>query len=376
MTADVPAPVPFVDLGAIHAPIQTTMLDAINRVVSTEHYIMGPEVAAFEAEVAAFLNVPHAIGVSSGTDALVAALMALGIGQGDEVITTSFTFVATAGSIVRLGATPVFVDIERDSFNLDVEAVAAAVTPRTKAIVAVHLFGRSVDMTALGAVAAAAGVPVIEDAAQSIGAEWDGVRVGGLGAIGCFSFFPAKNLGALGDGGLVTTTDDALADTLRCLRTHGSRRKYFYDAIGGNFRLDAMQAAVLRVKLPHLEDWTAQRQDHAQYYLEAFRPLGLDDVLHLPDPGVGRHVWNQFVVRAPGRRDELQAALREARVGCAVYYPKPLHLQPAFQSLAYGPGSLPESERACLEVLALPIAPGLTRAGQDRVVEVIADTLS
>ncbi len=368
-------PVPFVDLAALHEPIRVTMLDAIARVVTSEHYIMGPDVAAFEAEVAAFLSVPHAIGVSSGTDALVAALMALDIGPGDEVITTAFTFVATAGSIARLGATPVFVDIEPSSLNLSIPAVEAALTPRTRAIVAVHLFGRAIDMGALNAVAARAGVPVVEDAAQSIGAEWDGRRVGGLGTVGCFSFFPAKNLGCLGDGGLVTTTDGELADKIRCLRTHGSRRKYYYDAIGGNFRLDTLQAAVLRVKLPHLEDWTTQRQDHAQYYLEHLRAEGLEEHLQLPDPGPGRHVWNQFVVRVPGRRDELQTALKARGIGSAVYYPKPLHLQPAFASMHYAPGSLPEAERACLEVLALPVAPGLTRAHQDHVVRAVVETL-
>ncbi|MGM0578681.1 MAG: DegT/DnrJ/EryC1/StrS family aminotransferase [Myxococcota bacterium] len=368
--------VPFVDLKAIHEPIRDRMLHAIEQVVRTDRYVLGPEVAAFEDEAAAFLGVEHAVGVSSGTDALLVALMALDVGQGDEVVTTPYTFFATAGAIARLGARPVFADIEHDSFNLDPDRLEEAITERTRAIVVVHLFGRPADMDRVGAVAARHDLPVIEDAAQAIGAEWGGRRVGGLGTLGCFSFFPAKNLGALGDGGLVTTNDADLAERVGRLRRHGAEGRYMHREVGGNFRLDAIQAAVLRVKLPELEDWTATRQDNALGYRERFRARGLDDVVVQPEEGPGRHVWNQYVVRVlDGRRADVFDGLREAEIGCAVYYPLPLHQQPCLRDPEQPAGSLPEAERASREALALPVAPGLTPEDQDEVVETIAKLL-
>ena len=353
--------VPLVDLSAIHGPLRGQML--------------GPEVDAFEQEVAAFLGVPHAVGVSSGTDALLCALMALDIGPGDEVVTTPYTFFATAGAIARVGAKPVFADIEADSFNLSPAAVRGAITDRTRAIVVVHLFGRSADMDAIQSVARSRNIPVIEDAAQAIGAEWNGVRVGGIGDLGCFSFFPAKNLGALGDGGLVTTRSAELADRLRRLRKHGAHRRYMHDEVGGNFRLDALQAAVLRVKLPALEGWISARQDNAYRYTELFQDAGLHDVV-LPEPGPGRHVWNQYVVRIPdGRRTDVFDALKDEGIGCAVYYPLPLHQQPCFSSLPLPATGFPESERASRETLALPVAPGLTADQQAQVVGAIRRVL-
>jgi dTDP-4-amino-4,6-dideoxygalactose transaminase len=367
--------VPFVDLSAVHAPIRDRILAAIEGVVRSEGYILGPEVEAFEREVAGFLGVRHAVGVSSGSDALLVALMALDVGPGDEVVTTPYTFFATAGAVARLGARPVFVDIERDSFNLDPGRLEDAIGPRTKAIVPVHLFGRPADMTRISEIAARRRVPVVEDAAQAIGAEWEGRRVGGIGRAGCFSFFPAKNLGALGDAGLVTTDDEALATRVRRLRTHGGERQYLHEEVGGNFRIDALQAAVLRVKLPELEGWTETRSDHAVRYRELFEARGLAGEVVLPEPGPGRHVWNQYVVRIPGRRTAVYDALRKAGIGCAVYYPRPLHLQPCFATLGHGDRDLPESVRASEETLALPIAPGLTPEGQEEVVETIAGAL-
>jgi dTDP-4-amino-4,6-dideoxygalactose transaminase len=368
--------VPFVDLSVIHDPIRTQVLAAMTDVFERERYILGPDVEAFEGEIAGFLGASHAIGVSSGTDAVLLALMALGIGPGDEVVTTPFTFVATANTIARLGATPVFADIDPETFNLDPQSVELAITPRTKAIVVVHLFGRAADMDALGEIATRRRVPLIEDCAQSIGAEWAGRRVGTLGALGTFSFFPAKNLGCLGDGGLVTTEDAALAASIRTLRAHGATARYTYSVIGGNFRLDALQAAILRVKLPELEGWTRTRQDNALGYQERLRGRGLEALVAIPEPGLGRHVWNQFVIRVGGgRRSDVFDALRDADIGCAVYYPLALHRQRCFEGLALAPSGCPEADRACEEVLALPIAPGLTPEGQDEVVDVLARAL-
>ena len=368
--------VPFVDLSVIHDPIRERILAAMEDVLARERYILGPDVSAFEEEIASFLSVDHAIGVSSGTDAVLLALMALGVGPGDEVVTTPFTFVATANTISRLGATPVFADIDPESFNLSPESVELAITPATKAVVAVHLFGRSSNMDALSEVARRRGVPLIEDCAQAIGAEWGGRRVGSIGRLGCFSFFPAKNLGCLGDGGLVTTRDAELAQTIRTLRAHGATASYMYEAIGGNFRLDALQAAVLRVKLPELEGWTQTRQDNALGYQERLRGRGLDHAISIPEAGPGRHVWNQFVIRIPeGKRSDVFDALRDAEIGCAVYYPVALHRQRCFEGISRAPSGCPEADRACEEVLALPIAPGLTPEGQDEVVDTLARAL-
>jgi dTDP-4-amino-4,6-dideoxygalactose transaminase len=369
--------VPFVDLAALHAPLHDRIMAALEQVVRSNHYILGPEVAAFERELAAFCQVPHAVGVSSGTDALTVALMALGVGPGDEVVTTAFSYIASASTIAQLGATPIFADIDPASFNLDPAQLEAALTPRTKAVVVVHLFGRVADMAAITPICAAAGVPIVEDAAQSIAAEAAGVRVGGLGRLGCLSFFPAKNLGALGDGGAVTTRDPELDARLRVLRKHGSTERYQHPLLGGNFRLDALQAAVLRVKLPELERWTQARQANAGRYGELFAARGLGERVLLPAVGPGRHVFNQYVVRVPGgARDRCVAALDAAGIGCAVYYPIALPHQPCFASLGHRPGDFPHAERACLEALALPVAPGLTAGGQEQVGATLARALA
>lgn len=363
--------VPLLDLQAQYVPIRGELLDAVTRVCDAQRFILGPEVESFEREVAAFLRVPHAIGVSSGTDAVLVALMALGIGAGDEVVTSAYSFFATAGSIARLGARPVFVDIDPATFNIDAAAVAATITPRTKAILPVHLFGQCADMAPILDAAGHAGVPVVEDAAQAIGADRRGTPAGAMGAAGCFSFFPSKNLGAFGDGGLVTTTDEALAERLVMLRQHGSRTKYYHELVGANFRLDALQAAVLRAKLPHLPAWTRRRRENAQRYRALFADAGLGDVVRLPvEAPDGTHIYNQFVVRVPDR-DRLRAHLAEHEIGTEVYYPVPLHLQECFRDLGYDRGSFPAAESAADETLALPIYAELTEAQQAWVVEAI-----
>ena len=365
--------IPFLDLNTLHAPLQDELRAAFDRVLASGQFIMGPEVARFEDHAASYLGAgAHALGVSSGTDALLVALMALGVGPGDEVITTPFSFFATAGAVDRLGATTVFVDIEPDSFNLDPAKVAAAITPQTKAIIAVHLFGRAADMGGLREVArtpAGEAIPIIEDAAQAIGAaDALGRKAGTLGTLGCFSFFPAKNLGAFGDGGLVSTTDAALAEKVAMLRLHGSKPKYTHHVVGGNFRLDALQAAILDVKLPHLDTWSAARRAHAARYDALLGDLA---AVRTPPPGPGTHVYNQYVVRIEEGRDAVKVALAERGVPSVVYYPSPLHLQPCFDKLGYEKGDFPEAERACYEVLALPIGPTL---GLERI-ERVATTL-
>lgn len=361
--------VPLLDLKAQYAPIRDEILEAVTRVCDSQQFILGPEVAAFEKEVAEFCGVRHAIGLSSGTDALLVALMAIGVGPGDEVVTTAFSFFATAGVIARLGARPVFVDIEPRSFNIDPDAVAAAITPRTRAIMPVHLFGRCCDMDPIMQVARARGIVVIEDAAQAIGArDGQGRQAGTIGDIGCFSFFPSKNLGAFGDAGLAVTNDTTLAERLRMLRVHGSHPKYYHRLVGGNFRLDAIQAAVLRVKLRYLDKWSAARRANAARYRELFAADSVPDVV-LPEDVPG-HIYNQFVVRV-SRRDALRKAVTEAGVGTEIYYPVPLHLQECFASLGWKEGSLPESETAAAQVLALPIYPELTADQQAHVVGVL-----
>ena len=375
-TKDTALPVPFVDLGAIHGPIHDRVMAAIEELVRSQRFILGETVTHFETELAAFCQTAHAVGCSSGTDALLMALMALDIGPGDEVITTAFTFAATAMAIVRVGARPVFVDIDASSFNLDPRAVEDAITPSTRAIMPVHLFGRACDMDALQNIANRHELHIIEDAAQAIGATWNGRAVGSIGAVGCFSFFPAKNLGAFGDGGAVTTQREELHTRLRTVRVQGASRRYFHDRVGGNFRLDALQAAILRVKLRELATWTETRQRNAFRYQDLFYARALTDSVMLPSPGPGRHVYNQFTLRVlGGRRQAAYEALRAAQVGCAIYYPCPLHLQPAFEAFSRGPNSLPETERASQEVLSIPVAPGLTARQQERVVDVLFEAL-
>lgn len=364
--------VPLLDLAAQYAPIRDAVVEAVTRVVDTQKFILGPEVEAFEAEAAAYLGARHAIGVTSGTDALLVAMMALELGPGDEVIVPTYSFFATAGCVSRIGATPVLVDIDPETFNLDVDAVRRAITPRTRAIIPVHLYGQAVEMAPLLALACEHGLQVIEDAAQALGATYDGKALGTLGRFGCFSFYPSKNLGAAGDAGLVTVNDDEMAARVRLLRVHGAQRTYHHEKVGGNFRMAALQAAVLRVKLPHLEAWTEARRRNADRYRALFAELAPDVPVHLPIERAGRrHIYNQFVIRAE-RRDALRDHLRASGIGCEIYYPVPFHLQPCFAYLGVPPGALPESERAAQETLALPIYSELTEPQQRYVVETIA----
>jgi dTDP-4-amino-4,6-dideoxygalactose transaminase len=362
--------VPLLDLKAQYAAIRAEVQEAIERVCDSQQFILGPEVTALEEAIAAFCGARFAIGVSSGTDALLMALMALGVGPGDEVITTPYSFFATAGVIARLGARPVFVDIEPQTYNIDAAAVGAKITSRTKAILPVHLFGRCAEMDPILEAAAASGIGVVEDAAQAIGAcDARGRQAGTMAQIGCFSFFPSKNLGAFGDAGMLVTDDEHLAETLRRLRVHGSGPKYYHRLIGGNFRLDALQAAVLRVKLNYLPAWIAARRRNAARYRQLFAEAGVGSWATLPLDAPG-HIYNQFVIRC-AERDRLQAFLRERGIGTEVYYPLPLHLQECFRDLGHRPGDFPHSELAARESLALPIYPELTEAQQRYVVEQI-----
>ena len=363
--------VPLLDLQAQYATIRPEVRAAIDRVCDSQHFILGPEVAALEEEIASFSGVKFAIGVSSGTDALLMALMALGIGPDDEVITTSFSFFATAGVIARLHARPVFVDIEPGSFNLDPAGIQAKITDRTKAILPVHLFGRCANMRAIMDFAISRGIHVVEDAAQAIGAKDDLKRQAGtIGSMGCFSFFPSKNLGGFGDGGMVVTNDGGLAEKLHVLRVHGGKPKYHHRVIGGNFRLDAMQAAVLRVKLKHLPDWTEARRRNARQYRTLFTEAGLSNLIGLPEDTPGQ-IYNQFVIRCP-ERDRLKSFLREGGVETEIYYPIPLHLQECFIKLGYT-GELSHAEAAAAEALALPIYPELSQEQQDYIVRRVAE---
>ena len=362
--------VPLLDLQAQYAPLRQALLDAVTRVCDSQRFIGGPEVDGLERELCAALDYPHAVGLSSGTDAVLAALMALDIGPGDEVITPTYSFFATAGCVVRVGATPVLVDSEPGTFNLDTRAAIAAITPRTKAIIPVHLFGQSAEMAPIMDAAAKRGIAVIEDAAQAIGCTYHGKPVGTIGAIGCFSFFPSKNLGAFGDAGFVTATDATLAKKLRLIRTHGMEPKYYHHLVGANFRIDAIQAAVLRVKLPKLAGWSEGRQRNAARYRALFADARLTDIC-LPVEAPNRtHIYNQFVIRAP-RRDQLRAHLDAAHIGTEVYYPVPFHLQECFKHLGYKRGAFPEAEAAANDSLALPIYPELTEAQQAAVVNAI-----
>ena len=362
--------VPLLDLRAQYAEIREEIREAIDRVCESQHFILGSEVKAFEQDMAAFCGVPYAIGVSSGTDALLAALMAIEIGPGDEVITTPYTFFATAGVISRLGARPVFVDIDPQTFNIAPMAIDEKMTSRTKAVIPVHLFGRCVDMTPILETADKHGLYVIEDAAQAIGAHDDEDRQAGtLGHFGCFSFFPSKNLGAFGDGGMVVTNDAALAERVRVLRVHGSQPKYFHRVVGGNFRLDALQAAVLRVKLRYLSDWSQRRRRNAHQYRMLFKDMVLLEFAVLPEDTPG-HIYNQFVVRFTQRND-LQAFLKENGVESEIYYPLALHLQECFRDLGYQKGDFLQAEAASHEALALPIYPELTVDQQRYVVDLI-----
>jgi dTDP-4-amino-4,6-dideoxygalactose transaminase len=366
--------VPLLDLARQHSPLKAQMLASLERVCDAGSFVLGPEVTQLEQSIAGYCQARHAIGCASGSDALLLALMALDISKGDEVILPSFTFFATASAVTRLGAKPVFADIDPHTYNIDPEHVASLVTAATKAIIPVHLFGQAVDTVALAKVARPHGITLVEDAAQAIGAEIHGRRVGSIGAIACFSFYPTKNLGGAGDGGMLTTQADDLADRLRLLRGHGMRPRYYHSYIGINSRLDSFQAAVLNVKFPHLEHWTSLRQANAERYTELFTAAGLHRNLGLPQtlPGM-RHVWNQYVVRVPnGQRSQLREALAEAKIGTEIYYPLGLHQQQCFRYLGYKPEDLPETTRAAEEVLALPIFPELRAEEQQVVVKRIA----
>ena len=364
---------PFLDLKAQFDDIKNEVMEAVSRVFEDQRFILGPEVELLENEIAALVGARAAVGCASGSDALLLSLKALGIGPGDEVITTPFTFVATVGSMARAGARPVLIDIRPDTFNLDSNLIEAAISSRTRAILPVHLFGLAADLDPILQLAEAHRLAVVEDAAQAIGACYRGRHVGSLGAAGCFSFYPSKNLGGAGDGGMVTTNDAQVADQLRRLRDHGRSQKYSHEVLGMNSRLDALQAAILRVKLLHLANWTRRRQEKAERYRALFDEAALDGNVKLPAAPPGCfHVYNQFTVRS-SERDRLREFLRARGIPTEIYYPRPLHLQPAFGYLGYRAGEFPAAEAASREVLSLPIYPELKEEHQGAVVRAIAD---
>jgi Predicted pyridoxal phosphate-dependent enzyme apparently involved in regulation of cell wall biogenesis len=366
--------VPLLDLSEQNALLRPEIEAALGRVLDTNGFILGSEVAALEKELAEYCGAKHAIACASGTDALLLALMALDVSADDEVITTPYSFFATVSCITRLGAKPVFVDIDQKTFNLDVSQIESKITERTKAIEPVHLYGQCADMDALQKISEKYGIALVEDAAQAIGAEENGTRAGAMSDIGCFSFYPSKNLGGMGDGGFMTTNDDALAHKLDALRVHGSEERYYHKWVGLNSRLDGFQGAVLRVKLPHLDRWSDQRKRNADRYRTLFTDAGLTEHVGVPyERPDGRHIYNQYVVRVPNRRDELKKFLAENEVGTDIYYPVSLHLQECFAYLGYREGDFPESERASRETLALPIFPELKTDQQEFVVEKIAE---
>jgi dTDP-4-amino-4,6-dideoxygalactose transaminase len=365
--------VPLLDLKAQYNSIKADIDSAIADVLESQHFILGPKVDQCEKAIARYSGCTYGVGVTSGSDALLACLMAEDIGPGDEVITTPFTFFATVGAIARVGATPVFVDIDPRTYNLDVSQIASRVTARTRAIIPVHLYGQLADMDAVMDIAGRHGLVVIEDAAQAIGAEHGGRRAGSIGHYGCVSFFPSKNLGAFGDGGMIVTSDAARAEKLACLRSHGSKPKYYHRIVGGNFRLDALQAAVVSAKLPYLDQWTMARQRNAKRYDELFTRTGITTMpggrgpLVLPATVTDRHIFNQYVIRVP-YRDELKAALQAKGIGTEIYYPVPMHLQECFAYLGHRTGAFPESERAAKETLAIPVHPEISNAQAEYVV--------
>lgn len=374
------AVIPPVDLTEQFQHIQAEVNAAVAAVLASGQYINGPVVQSFTEDFGRYVGSDHCIACNSGTDALYLALRAFNIGPGDEVITSPFTFIATAEVISAVGATPVFVDIDLDTFNLDITQIAAAITPRTRAIMPVHLFGRPVDMGPILDLASRHQLAVIEDCAQATGATWQGKAVGSLGHVGCFSFFPTKNLGGCGDGGAITTNDPELAATMTMLREHGSRVRYYHEAIGVNSRLDAVQASILSIKLRYLDQWNQQRAAVAQRYDDLL--ANVDGIVRPQSPTFGESVWNQYTLRIAGataegqERNEIQQRLREAGVICMVYYPVPLHLQAVYQSLGYQPGDFPKAEAAAHQVLSLPMFPELDAARQDTVVATLKQVLA
>ena len=372
--------VPLLDLKAHHEPLHKEIMAALEQTFRSQAFILGPEVAKLEERGASYCQTRHGIGVSSGTDALLLALMAIGVGPGDEVITTPYSFFATAGAVARLGAKPVFVDIEPRTYNIDPTTIGKAITAKTKAIIPVHLYGQCADMAPILELAQRHNLKVIEDAAQAIGSEYrDGRRAGSMGTVGCLSFFPSKNLGCLGDGGMIVTNDADLGERMRVMRVHGGKPKYYHKLIGGNFRLDTIQAAVLNVKLNYLDEWTRRRQANAQRYENLLQQSGLVQKgnVRLPTPAYRDsgakhyHIYNQFVLRVD-KRDELITFLKQKGIGTEIYYPVPFHLQECFHYLGYKEGEFPESERAAKETIAIPIYPELSTAQQAEVVEGIA----
>lgn len=369
--------VPLLDIPATYPQMWNDVEHEMFKVVRSGHFILGPKVEELEEQIAAYTQAPYAVGVSSGTDALLLALMAVDIGPGDEVITTPYTFFATAGSIVRTGAKPVFVDIDPVTFNMDVQNIEAAITPQTKAIMPVHLYGQCVDMPPLLELADKHKLRVIEDAAQAIGSKYLEQHAGGMGDFGCFSFFPTKNLGGFGDAGMVITRSKEFYEKLKILRVHGMEPKYYHPIIGGNFRIDALQAAIILAKLVHLESWIDDRRNNAQRYHDLFQKFGLIDQFSLPLETFPRHVYNQYVVRVHcGRRDKLKKYLNSHNAACEIYYPLPLHLQECFKDLGYKKGDFPEAERAAEETLALPVANEVTPEQQQFVIEKIRAFIS
>ncbi|MDR1471119.1 MAG: DegT/DnrJ/EryC1/StrS family aminotransferase [Synergistaceae bacterium] len=369
--------IPSFDLKRNYARVEEEIKDAVSRVLSSAQFILGPEVSEFEREAALYLEANRAVSCASGTDALVLALMAAGVKPGDEVITTPFSFFATASCIARIGAKPVFVDVEPDSYNISMEAARSAITPRTKAFIPVHLFGQMCELERIAGDLKDRGIVLAEDCAQAFGAHrrvgGRMVRAGTWGELGCFSFFPTKNLGAYGDAGMVSCSSDSLAERVLRLRVHGAASTYMHDEVGINSRLDAIQAAILRVRLRHIETWTEERREAARRYGLLFAEAGLGDAIAEPSETDGnRHTYHQYVIRAKNR-DELQKHLAEKGVAARVYYPLPLHLQPCFSSLGYKKGGFPVSERLCDEVLALPMFPELSAEEQERVVRCIAE---
>lgn len=363
--------VPLLDLEPIHAPIRARLKETVLSILETNRFVGGPELEAFESEIADYCGVECAVGVSSGTDALLISLMAMEIGAGDEVIVPSFTFFSSAGSVHRVGARIVFCDIDPVTYNLDHEQLETLITPRTKAVMPVHLFGQCAEMGPILEICRNHGLKIIEDAAQAIGAQYDGCMAGSMGDVGCFSFYPSKNLSAMGDAGMVTTNNGELAERIRFLRNHGEVSRYHHAYVGGNFRLDAIQAAVLRVKLSVLEDWHQQRRDNASQYRAALSDLEESGLIGLPSEIPGRrHVFNQFVIRV-GKRDALQQHLSAKNIGTAIYYPVPLHLQPCFSYLGYQADSLKVTEAAAREVLAIPVFPGLTVEQKAKVIRCV-----
>ncbi|MFQ5672856.1 MAG: DegT/DnrJ/EryC1/StrS family aminotransferase [Nitrospinales bacterium] len=365
--------VPLIDLPAGYHEFCEELEHGLVGVVRSGRFILGPQVAELETKIAAYCQCRYAVGVSSGTDALMIALMAAGVGPGDEVVTTSYTFFATLGSIARLGARPVLVDIEPASCNIDPDRIEEKITAKTRAILPVHLYGQCADMDPILDLAKKHGLVVIEDAAQAIGSEYKFKRAGSLGDYGCFSFFPTKNLGGLGDGGMVTTNSEEAADRLRVLRVHGSRPKYHHKLVGGNFRLDALQAAAVAAKLKYLEGWHDKRRQGAETYNRLIEERGLADTIRAPREIFPRHIYNQYVIRVPERRDELMEFLKQKGIGAEVYYPVPMHRQECFAGLGYRAGNFPESEKAAAETLALPISPEVTGQQQEYVVAAIED---